>query len=54
MAELLLFENFSYSSSTLLSKNNMAYSKIQAKKQVCLFSWDYAINHDENGDENEK
>ena len=30
-AELLLFENYSHSSSMLLSKNNMTYSNIQAK-----------------------
>ena len=47
-AELLLFENDSHSSSTLPSKNN----KNQAKEQVCLYSWDYAINHNDNEDEN--
>ena len=36
-AELLLFENYLLSSSTLSSKNNRAYSKECAKKQVCLF-----------------
>ena len=36
-AELLLFENYLLSSSTLSSKNNRAYSKKCAKKQVCLF-----------------
>ena len=25
-----------------------------AKRQVCLYSWDYAINDNENEDENEK
>ena len=35
-AELLLFENYLLSSSTLSSKNNRAYSKECAKKQVCL------------------
>ena len=37
-AELSLFENYSHSSSTLLSKNNMTYSKIQVKEQFCLYS----------------
>ena len=36
-AEPLLFENYLLSSSTLSSKNNRAYSKKCAKKQVCLF-----------------
>ena len=35
--ELLLFENYLLSSSTLSSKNFRAYSKTCAKKQVCLF-----------------
>ena len=47
-------EDYSHSSSTLWSKNNRAYSKRQAKEQVCLYSWDYAINHNENEDEKEK
>ena len=42
-AELLPFENYSHSSSLLSSK-----------KQACLYSWDYAINHKETEDENEK
>ena len=37
VAELLLFENYLLSSSTLSSKNNRAYSKKCAKKQVRLF-----------------
>ena len=37
-AELLLFENYSLSSSTLSSKNNRKYSKKCAKKQVLLFN----------------
>ena len=53
-AELLLFENYSHSSSTLLSKDNRTYSRKEAKEQVCLHSWDYAINHNENEDGNEK
>ena len=32
----------------------MAYSKTQAKVQVCPCLWDYTINHNENEDENEK
>ena len=36
-AVILLFENYLLSSSTLSSKNNRAYSKKCAKKQVCLF-----------------
>ena len=24
------------------------------KEQVCLYSWDYTINHNENEDENEQ
>ena len=35
--ELLLLQNYLFSSSTLSSKNNRAYSKKCAKKQVCLF-----------------
>ena len=29
----------------------MTYYKIWAKEQVCLYIWDYAINHNENEDE---
>ena len=53
-AEFLLFENHSHSSSTLSSKNNKTYSKKQAKEQVCPYSWDYTINHNENEYENKK
>ena len=53
-AELLLFENYSHSSSMLSSKNRRIYSKKLAKEQVGLYSWDYEINHHENEDENEK
>ena len=52
-AELQLFEHYSLSSSMLLSKNNMRYSKSVAK-QMCLFEWDYMINHNENKAENQK
>ena len=36
-AELLQFENYSHSSSTLLSKNNMAYSKNNQKNKCVSF-----------------
>ena len=52
-AELFLFENYSYSSSKLSSKNNKIFIK-KAKDQVCLYLRDYMINHDENEDENGK
>ena len=52
-AELLRFKNYSQTSSTLSSKNNRTYFK-NKKKSKCLFSWGYTINHNENGDENEK
>ena len=45
-AELLLFENYSHSSSTLITKNNRIYSKNQTK--------DYAIYHNENENETDK
>ena len=48
-AELLLFENYSHSLSTLSSKNDRTSSKKQANEQVCLFSRDYTINQNENG-----
>ena len=35
-AELMLFENYSHSSSTSSSKNNRAYPKIQASKSVFM------------------
>ena len=35
-AELFLFENCLYSSSTLSSKNDSTYSKTHAKEEVCL------------------
>ena len=37
-AELLLFESYSHSSSTLSSKNTRTHSKKQAKEQVGLYS----------------
>ena len=49
--ELLLFGNYSHSSSTLSSKNNRTYSENKPKKKcVCI----HTINHNENEDENEK
>ena len=45
----LMFECYSYSSSTLSSKNNRTYPKKQR-----LFSLDHTINHNENEHENEK
>ena len=53
-AELLLFEKYPHSSLRLSSKNNRIYSNKQAIEQVCLYSWDYLINHNENKEENEK
>ena len=50
---LLLFENYSHSSSMLLFKNNRTCFKKYTKEQVCLFSWNL-INQNENGDENYK
>ena len=38
----------------LSSKNNMKYSKKEARELVCLHSWDYTINYNENEDESEK
>ena len=35
-AELVLFETFSHSSSSLSLKNNITYSKKVAKNQICL------------------
>ena len=52
--ELLLFEHYSHSLSTLLSENNRIYSKQQAEEQFCLYLWDYAINRNEDEDEIEK
>ena len=49
-AELLLFENYSHSS----CENNRTCSRKWVKEQVRLNSWDYAINHNENKDENGK
>ena len=47
-AELLLFPDYPHSSSALSSK------MIGHILQVCLYSQDYMINHNENEGENEK
>ena len=49
--ELLQFENYSHSSSTLSSKNNRTYSKKEAKEHACLYSRECTSNHDENEDD---
>ena len=51
-AKLLLFENYSLSSSILSSKNNWRFSKMY-KKQVRLFKRGYMSNHIEHEAENE-
>ena len=48
-----LFKNYSHYSSRSSSKNNRTYLKIR-KVQVCLYSRDYAINHNKNEDEKER
>ena len=53
-AELMLFGNYSHSSPTSSSKNNKIYSKKYTKEQMCLYSWDYTINHNQNKNEDEK
>ena len=52
-AELLIFENYSYFSSTLQCKNNRTHYKEISKKRLCLCSWVYTINHNENEDQYE-
>ena len=52
--DLFLFENYSYSSSTLSSKNNKTCTTKQVKWHKCRYSRDYTISHNENGYENEK
>ena len=41
--ELSLFENCSYSSSALSSKNNRIYSKKWSEEKVCMYSWDMRL-----------
>ena len=43
----------SHFSSTLLTKNNSRYFKNKQKK-MCVYSWDYIINQNENKDEMKK
>ena len=50
----MLFENYSHSSSTLSTKNDITRPAKYAKEQVYLYSWNYTINHNNNEDENEK
>ena len=50
-AELLLFENYSHSLSTLSSKNNRTHSEKKAKEQMCLNSEIIQLIN-ENEDEN--
>ena len=52
--EPLLVENYSHSSSTLSSQIIGHTLKKLAKEQVCLHSWYYMINHNQNKNENEK
>ena len=54
MSFQMLFENYSHSSSTLSTKNDMTRSAKYAKEQVYLYSWNYTINHNNNEGENEK
>ena len=51
-AELLLFENYARSSSTLSPKKNVHTPKIKQTNQ-CLHSSDYTISHNENEEEKE-
>ena len=37
----------------LPSLNNRTYSKKYVKEQICLYTWDYTINHNENGEKRE-
>ena len=53
-AELLLFQNYPHSSSTLSPKITGHILEKWAKEQVCLYSRDYTINLNENENENEK
>ena len=53
MAEILLLENYSLSSSTLPSKDNRRYSK-KSTKNKCACLNEVMINGSENEGENEK
>ena len=54
VAELLLFENYSHSSSTLLAKINRTYYNHTNKKIKRTSVYGYTVNHNENEDKNEK
>ena len=53
-AKFSLFDDYLHSLYVIIQKNNKRYSKKNAKKQASVNLWDYAINHNENKDENEK
>ena len=54
-AKLLVFENYSFSSSTVSSKNKRKYSRKYGTNQVCQMSLgDYMINYNEDENEKEK
>ena len=53
-AELLLFENYSLTSSTLFSKNYRFSINFTKNKYLCLSKVIIMINGNENEDENEK
>ena len=56
-AELLVLENYSFSSFSLSCKINMIYSEKCTKNNcilVYLFRWDYVINSNKNESENKK
>ena len=38
---------------TSFIQKKIGYLKNKKKEQVCLHSWDYTMNHNENEDENE-
>ena len=48
-----IWKLFVFFNHAVIQKNN-TYSKNICKKQVCLYSWDYAINYIEKENENEK
>ena len=47
-AKLLLFENYSHTSSTLLCKNDRIYSKQTSKRTIVSVFWIVTENEDEN------
>ena len=52
-AERWLFENYSHSSSRHYPKI-IGHTLKWVKEQMCMYSWDYTINHNENEDEKEQ